>query len=143
MCTDFTSINKACLKDCYPLPNIDRLVDSSAGYKVVDFLDAFRGYHQIFIAEEDVEKSAFVTKYGIYCWKVMAFGLKNLGATYQRMVKKVFSTQIARNMAIYVDDMLIKSRKAADHKANLWESFQNLRSNLHKSPWLYDQSKGN
>ncbi|GAA0143688.1 hypothetical protein LIER_35792 [Lithospermum erythrorhizon] len=79
MCIDFTSINKAWLKDYYPLPNINRLVDSSAGYKVVDFLDAFRWYHQIFMAEEDVEKIAFVTKYDIYCWRVMAFGLKNMG----------------------------------------------------------------
>ncbi|GAA0142195.1 hypothetical protein LIER_03150 [Lithospermum erythrorhizon] len=82
MCTDFTSINKVCPKDFYPLPNIDRLVYSSTGYKVVDFLDAFRGYHQIFMAEEDVENTAFVTEYDIYCWKVMAFGLKNAGATY-------------------------------------------------------------
>ncbi|GAA0140484.1 hypothetical protein LIER_35247 [Lithospermum erythrorhizon] len=66
MCTDFTSINKACPKDYYPLSNIDRLVDSSAGYKVVDFLVAFRGYHQIFMAEEDVEKTVFETEYGIY-----------------------------------------------------------------------------
>ncbi|GAA0155916.1 hypothetical protein LIER_13532 [Lithospermum erythrorhizon] len=67
MCVDFTSINKACPKDCYPLPNIDRLVDSSAWYKVVDFVDAFRGYDQIFMAEEDVENTAFVTEYGVYC----------------------------------------------------------------------------
>ncbi|GAA0165051.1 hypothetical protein LIER_20551 [Lithospermum erythrorhizon] len=82
ICTYFTSINKACPKDCYPLPHIDQLVDSSAGYKVVDFLDAFRGYHQIFMAEEDVEKIAFVTEYDIYCWKVMSFDLKNAGANY-------------------------------------------------------------
>ncbi|GAA0185807.1 hypothetical protein LIER_33095 [Lithospermum erythrorhizon] len=88
MCMDFTNINKAHLKDCYPLPNIDRMVDSSAGYKVVDFLDAFRGYHKIFMVEEDVDKITFVTECGIYCWKVMAFGLKNAGATYQRMVNK-------------------------------------------------------
>ncbi|GAA0156721.1 hypothetical protein LIER_14145 [Lithospermum erythrorhizon] len=65
-CTDFTSIDKACPKDCYPMPNIDRLVDSSTGYKVVDFLDAFQGYHQIFMSKEDVEKTAFVTEYVIY-----------------------------------------------------------------------------
>ncbi|GAA0164048.1 hypothetical protein LIER_19774 [Lithospermum erythrorhizon] len=63
MCTNFNRINKACPKDCYPLPNIDRLVNSSAGYKLVDFLDAFLGYHQTFMVEEDVEKTEFVTKY--------------------------------------------------------------------------------
>ncbi|GAA0144969.1 hypothetical protein LIER_36046 [Lithospermum erythrorhizon] len=62
MCTDFTRINKACPKDCYPFPNIDRLVDSNAEYKVVDFMDAFRGYHQIFMAEDDVEKTTFINE---------------------------------------------------------------------------------
>ncbi|GAA0166924.1 hypothetical protein LIER_21974 [Lithospermum erythrorhizon] len=88
MCTDFACINKACPKDCYPLPNIDRLVDSSVGFNVVDFLDAFRRYQQIFMPEEDMRKTTFVTEYDIYCWKVMAFGLKNVGATYQRMINK-------------------------------------------------------
>ncbi|GAA0160657.1 hypothetical protein LIER_39079 [Lithospermum erythrorhizon] len=127
MCTNFISINKACPKDYYPLPNIDRLVDSRAKYKVVDFLDAFRGYYQIFMAEEDVDKITFVTKYDIYCWKVMAFGLKNARATYQRMVNKVFSTHIGRNMEIYVDDMLIKIREEGEHETNLHERFDNLR----------------
>ncbi|GAA0159407.1 hypothetical protein LIER_38863 [Lithospermum erythrorhizon] len=64
ICTDYTSINMACPKDCYPLPNIDRLVDSSDGYKVVDFMDEFWGYHQIIMVEEDVEKTVFVTEHG-------------------------------------------------------------------------------
>ncbi|GAA0144502.1 hypothetical protein LIER_04932 [Lithospermum erythrorhizon] len=127
MCTDFTSISKACPKDCYPLPNIDTLVDSSAGYQLVYFLDAFWGYHHIFMVEEDVETTAFIMDYDIYYWKVMAFGLNNPGATYQRMVNKVFSTQIGRNMEIYVDDMLIKNWEAYNHEANLRESFENLR----------------
>ncbi|GAA0148391.1 hypothetical protein LIER_36713 [Lithospermum erythrorhizon] len=80
--------------DCDPLPNIDRLVDSSAGYKVVNYMDAFHGYHKIFMAKEDVEKTAFITDH---------------------------------NMEIYVDEILIKSREADDHEANLRESFSNLR----------------
>ncbi|GAA0157483.1 hypothetical protein LIER_14740 [Lithospermum erythrorhizon] len=95
---------------------------------LVDFPDAFQGYHHIFMDEEDMEKTTFVIEYGIYCWKVMAFGLKNAGATYQRIVNKVFSTQKGRNMEIYVDEILIKSREAADHEANLRESFENLRN---------------
>ncbi|GAA0175931.1 hypothetical protein LIER_29020 [Lithospermum erythrorhizon] len=86
----------------------------------------FTSINKIFMAEEDVEKAAFVTEYGIYYWKVMAFGLRNVGATYQWMVNKVFSTQIGRNMEIYVDDMFVKSREGADHEANLRESFDNL-----------------
>ncbi|GAA0153002.1 hypothetical protein LIER_11341 [Lithospermum erythrorhizon] len=109
-------INKVFPKDCYPLPNIDRLVDSSTGYKVVDF------------------HTAFVTEYDIYCWKVMAFGLKNAGATYQRMVNKVFSTQIDRNMQIYVDEMFIKNQEAADHEANRRESFDNFQRGIEPNP---------
>ncbi|GAA0160464.1 hypothetical protein LIER_39048 [Lithospermum erythrorhizon] len=106
--------------------SIDQLVDSSAWYKVVGFLDAFRGYHHILMVDQDVEKTTFITEYGIYCWKVMAFGLKNAGATYQRMVN---TTQIGRNIEISVDDMLIKSREAEDHEANLRKNFENLRKN--------------
>ncbi|GAA0174452.1 hypothetical protein LIER_27841 [Lithospermum erythrorhizon] len=110
MCTDFTNLNKACPKDFYPLPCLGRLVDGSAGHEVFEFMDASRGYHQIRMAPEDEEKTAFITEYGLYCWKVMPFGLKNTGATYQRMVNSIFSSQLGRNMEIYVDDMLIKSR---------------------------------
>ncbi|GAA0156714.1 hypothetical protein LIER_14140 [Lithospermum erythrorhizon] len=99
------------------------------------FLDAFQRYQQIFMAEEDMEKNSFVTEYGIYFWKVLAFGLENVGTTYHRIVNKVFSTQIGRNMDIYVDDMLIKSREARDHESNLRESFENLRKyNLGLNP---------
>ncbi|GAA0159821.1 hypothetical protein LIER_16518 [Lithospermum erythrorhizon] len=62
------------------------------------FLDAFQGCHQMFMAKEDMEKTSFITEYHIYCWKVMVFGLKNMGPMCQRMVNKVFSTQIGRKM---------------------------------------------
>ena len=127
MCTDFTSLNKACPKDFYPLPCLNRLVDGSAGYEMFDFLDAFRGYHQIFLDDPDQAKTAFITEYGLYCWQVMPFGLKNAGATYQRMVNAMFKDQIGRNMEIYVDDMLIKTRKRTEHTTNLRESLEKLR----------------
>ncbi|GAA0175926.1 hypothetical protein LIER_29016 [Lithospermum erythrorhizon] len=85
------------------------------------------GYHYIFKAEEDVEKMAFEIEDDV--WKAMAFGLNNAGATYQRMVNKVFYTQIGRNMEIFVEHMLIKSREAEDHMDNHRESFENLRRN--------------
>ncbi|KAL0356127.1 UNVERIFIED_CONTAM: Retrovirus-related Pol polyprotein from transposon gypsy [Sesamum radiatum] len=81
MCTDFTDLNKACPKDPYPLPRIDLLVDSTAGYELFSMMDAYQGYHQIFMAEEDRIKTSFVTDKGIYCYNVMPFGLKNAGAT--------------------------------------------------------------
>uniref|UniRef100_A0A2N9EIF7 Integrase zinc-binding domain-containing protein n=1 Tax=Fagus sylvatica TaxID=28930 RepID=A0A2N9EIF7_FAGSY len=86
VCVDFTNLNQACPKDPFPLPKIDQLVDATAGHDRMSFLDAFQGYHQIALSAEDREKTAFITPLGIYCYKVMPFGLKNAGATYQRMV---------------------------------------------------------
>ena len=82
MCVDYTSLNKACPKDAYPLPSIDRLVDGAAGNKVLSFLDAFSGYNQISMYDRDVEKTTFITEASNYCYQVMPFGLKNAGATY-------------------------------------------------------------
>uniref|UniRef100_UPI00178C56A8 reverse transcriptase family protein n=1 Tax=Escherichia coli TaxID=562 RepID=UPI00178C56A8 len=90
MCVDYTDLNKACPMDPFPLPNIDQLVDETAGCELMSFLDAFRGYHQISMHEDDAEKTAFMTPEGIFCYLVMAFGLKNSGATYTRMVAKIF-----------------------------------------------------
>ena len=86
MCVDSTDLNNTCPKDSFPLPRIDQLVDSTAGHKLLTFMDGFFGYNQIQMAEEDQEKIAFITSQGLYCYRVMPFGLKNAGATYQRLV---------------------------------------------------------
>jgi len=91
MCVDYTDLNKACPRDAYPLPNIDRLVDGAAGNKVLCFLDAYSGYNQIPMAVSDMNKTAFITDDANYFYRVMPFGLKNAGATYQRLMDKVFS----------------------------------------------------
>ena len=104
---DFMNLNKTCPKDSFPLPRIDQLMDSTAGHKLLTFMDAFLGYNQIKMDEEDQEKTAFITSQGLYCYKVMPFGLKNAGATYQRLVNKMFNKQIGRNMEVYVDDIQI------------------------------------
>ena len=75
------------------------------------------------MAEEDQEKTAFIISQGLYCYKVMPFGLKNAGATYQRLVNKMFNKQIERNMEVYVDDMLVKSKEEPTHLDNLKETF--------------------
>ncbi|XP_011083335.1 uncharacterized protein LOC105165873 [Sesamum indicum] len=124
---NFTDLNKACPKDPYPLPRIDALVDSTAGYELFSMMDAYQGYHQIFMAEEDQSKTSFVTERGIYCYKVMPFGLKNAGATYQRLVNKMFEDQIGRTMEVYVDDMLVKSSRSQDHIVYLEQTFATLR----------------
>nr|GEZ21183.1 reverse transcriptase domain-containing protein [Tanacetum cinerariifolium] len=92
MCVDFTDLNKACPQDCYPLPEIDWKVESLCGYPFKCFLDAYKGYHQIQLAEPNEEKTAFHTGQGVYCYTKMPFGLKNVGATYQRLMAKVFES---------------------------------------------------
>jgi ribonuclease HI len=127
VCIDFTDLNKACPKDSYPLPRIDSLVDSTSGHKLYSFLDAFSGYHQILMSEDDQEKTSFMADSAIYCYKVMPFGLKNAGATYQRLVNKIFAHLIGKNIEAYVDDMVVKSKQVGGHIADLEEVFATLR----------------
>ena len=94
MCVDFTDLNKACPKDSYPLSRIDQLVDSTAGHRLLSFMDAFSRYNQIKMDEEDQEKTSFITSQGLFCYKVMSFGLKNAEASYQRLVNHMFCPQI-------------------------------------------------
>ncbi|KAL5547002.1 hypothetical protein UlMin_006689 [Ulmus minor] len=127
VCVDFTDLNKACLKDIFSLPRIDQLVDSTARHELLSFMDTYSGYNQIRMHQPDQEHTAFLTDQGLYCYKVMPFGLKNAGATYQRLVNKMFKQQIGKTMEVYVDDMLVKSLKADEHINNLREYFEVLR----------------
>ncbi|KAL0404309.1 UNVERIFIED_CONTAM: Transposon Ty3-G Gag-Pol polyprotein [Sesamum radiatum] len=123
MCVDFSDLNKACPKDSYPLPRIDALIDSTSGCELISFLDAFQGYNQNRLADEDQEKTNFVIDQGIFCYNVMPFGLKNAGATYQRLVNNMFQEQIGKNMEVYIDDMLVKSKRKEDHPRDLQACF--------------------
>ncbi|KAL0445181.1 UNVERIFIED_CONTAM: hypothetical protein Slati_2240800 [Sesamum latifolium] len=127
MCIDFRDLNKSCPKDFYPLPRIDQLVGPKTGCELLSMMDASQGYHQIMLASEDRKRISFITSAGTSCYVAMPFGLKNAGATYQRLVDKIFRSQIGRNMEVYVDDMLVKSKKAQDHVADLEETFYVLR----------------
>ncbi|XP_019055457.1 PREDICTED: uncharacterized protein LOC109115687 [Nelumbo nucifera] len=127
ICTDFTNLNKACPKDSFPLPRIDQLVDAAIGHEVLSFMDAFSGYNQIRMHPDDQEKIAFIIDRDLYCYREMPFGLKNTDATYQRLVNEVFKDQLDRNVEAYVDDMLVKSKKAKQHLADLKEVFGTLR----------------
>ena len=97
------------------------------GYKLLSFMDAFSGYNQIRMDEIDQEKTSFITSQGLFCYKVMPFGLKNVGATYQRLVNQMFHPQIGRNVEVYVDDMLVKSLDEEKHLDDLQETFDTLR----------------
>ncbi|KAL0347110.1 UNVERIFIED_CONTAM: Retrovirus-related Pol polyprotein from transposon [Sesamum calycinum] len=94
LCIDFMDLNKVCPKDPFPLPGIDVLVDSTFECEMLSFLDAYQGYNQIPLAPEDQEKTSFVIDQGVFCYNVMPFGLKNAGATYQRLVNHMFRDQI-------------------------------------------------
>ena len=127
VCVDFTDLNKACLKDPFPMPRIDQLVDTTVGHPWMSFLDAFQGYHQISLASEDQEKTAIVTPIGNYHYKVMPFALKNARSTYQRMMTKMFEPQLGKNIEVYIDDMVVKSKEVSDHVDDLGNIFGTLR----------------
>ena len=105
MCVDFMSLNKACPKDDFPLPRISILIDSAAGCKLLSLLDYFSGYHQIWLNQEDEEKTSFITPFGTYCFRRMAEALCNVGSTFARMISKVFKEDKA--ISAYVDDIVV------------------------------------
>ncbi|KAL2246282.1 UNVERIFIED_CONTAM: Retrovirus-related Pol polyprotein from transposon [Sesamum indicum] len=109
---------------------VDKLLkaDSTAGFEMFSMTDAYHGYHQIYMAEEDRDKTSFITEKEIYCYNMMPFGLKNAGATYQRLVNKMFGDMLGKTMELHVDDMLIKSKRSQDHLADLAQAFAIMRS---------------
>ncbi|GKV12598.1 hypothetical protein SLEP1_g23719 [Rubroshorea leprosula] len=127
MCIDFTNLNDACPKDPHPLPNVKKLVERAARHERMSFLDASLGYHQVQLLLDDQEKTAFYAGDAICCYVMMPFGLKNAGATYQKLVQIIFKLQISRNIEVYVDDMIVTSVRAENHIDDLDETFQNLR----------------
>ena len=127
MCVDFTDLNKACPKDGFSLPKIDQLVDLTVGHSLLSFMDAFSGYNQIPMDKQDEESTTFITNMGLFCYRVMPFGLKNAWATYQRLVNKIFEPLIGHTIDVYVDDMITKFREPIDHVKHLEETFEQLR----------------
>jgi hypothetical protein len=127
MCIDFTSLNRACPKDNFPLPRIDKIVDSAAGCEVMSLLDCFSGYHQIYMKEEDKASTSFITPFGTYCFVRMPEGLKNARSTFSRLTKIVLESQVGRNIFTYVDDIVVASKNKEDHLADLAETFANMR----------------
>ena len=115
VCVDFRNLNKDRPKDNFPLPHIDMLVDNTIGHAMLSFIDGFSSYNQILMAPEDREKTSFITELGTYCYRVMPFGLKNAGATYQRAASILFHDMMHRDVEVYVDDMIVKSRDRANH----------------------------
>ena len=119
MCVDYRDLNRASLKDYLLLPHIDVLVDNITHSKVFSFMDGFYGYNQIKMAPEDMEKTTFITPWGTFCYKVIPFGLKNAGATYQRAMVTLFHDIIHKEIEVYVNDMIAKSQMEEEHLVHL------------------------
>jgi hypothetical protein len=128
MCVDYTSFNKACPKVPFPLPCIDQIVDSTTGCETLSFLDAYSGYHQIKMKESDQLATSFITPFGMYCYVTMPFGLRNIGATYQRCMQHIFGEHIRPTIEAYVDDIIVKTKKVSNLINDLDVAFKCLRA---------------
>jgi hypothetical protein len=127
MCVDYTNLNKACPKDPFLLPRIDQVIDSIAGCELLSFVDAYSGFHQIPLYEPDQIKKSFITPYGAYCYLTMPFGLRNAGTIFQRCMQKCLHDQIDKNVQVYVNDVVIKTKESKTLIDDLGETFANLR----------------
>jgi hypothetical protein len=128
MCVDYTGLNKACPKVPYPLPRIDQIIDSTIGCETLSFLDAYSGYHQIRMKGSDQLATSFITPQGMYRYTAMPFVLRNAGATHQCCMNHMFGDHIGSTVEGYVDDIVVKTRKADNLVADLQTAFACLRA---------------
>ena len=126
MCVNYKGLNKACPKDLFPLPRIDQIVDSTSRCETLYFLDAYSSYHQITMKESDQLTTSFISPFGSFCYVTMPFGLKNAGARYQCCMLKCFRDLIGQTVEAYVDDIVVKSKRADQVVANLEQMTSNL-----------------
>ena len=127
MCVDFRDLNNASPKDDFLLPHIDILVDNTAGHVLLSIMDGFLGYNQIKMDLEDMKKTSFIIPWGTYCYKVMPLGLKNPSATYQCATTTLLHDLIHKEVEVYVDDMIIKSKDREGHISALRKFFERIR----------------
>ncbi|KAL0287551.1 UNVERIFIED_CONTAM: Transposon Tf2-12 polyprotein [Sesamum radiatum] len=126
VCVDFRDLNNACSKDDFPLAIVELMIDATTGHEALSFMDGSSGYNQIRMAPANEELMAFRTPKDIYCYRVMPFGLKNAGATYQRVMQRIFDDMLYKNVECYVDDFVVKSKKREDHLYDLRKVFERL-----------------
>ncbi|KAL0291163.1 UNVERIFIED_CONTAM: Polyprotein P3 [Sesamum calycinum] len=127
VCVDLRDLNNACPKDDFPLPIVELMIDATTGHEALSFMDGSSEYNQIRMTPADEELTVFYTPKGVYCYKVMPFGLKNVGATYQRAMQKIFDDMLHKNVEWYVDDLVVKSKKRENHFHDLRKVFERLR----------------
>jgi hypothetical protein len=129
ICIDFHNLNRATPKDEYPIHIADMLVNDASSHKVISFIDGNARYNQIFMAKEDMHKTAFRCPdfIGLFEWVVMTFGLKNAGATYQMEMKLIFHNLLGIIIEVYIDDIIVKSAGLESHLADLHLAFERMR----------------
>jgi hypothetical protein len=126
VCTDFHDLNKACLKDNFPTPFIDQIIDECASCEAFSFMDGFLGYNQIQIKPEDQHKMTFICLWGIFAYRKMPFGLKNVGASFQQAMSFSFH-DLKHIVEAYLDDLASRSRKHTNHPTHLRLIFKRCR----------------
>ena len=145
VCVDYRDINRACPKDNFPTPFIDQIIDECAGSEMYSFMDGFSGYNQINIAPGDQHKTAFICPWGTFAYKKLPFGLKNVGATFQRAMSYAFH-DIRHIVQPYLDDLPAHSAKCQDHPKHLREIFlrcryYRIRLNPHKCVFCVESGR--
>jgi hypothetical protein len=128
MCINYTSLNKAYLKDPFPLPRIDQIIDSTSACDLLCFLDVYSGFHQIPMSREDEEHTGFIIVHGLFCYVSMPYVLKNALPTFVRAMHKTFRDLIRELIEVYVDDIVVKIKSHASLLDNLAQVFDRLRS---------------
>jgi hypothetical protein len=129
MCVDYRSFNEATIKNKYPLPRIEYLFDQMKGASVFSKIDLRSGYHQLKIRESDILKTAFHTRYGLYEYTVMSFGLTNAPTYFMYLMNKVFMEYLDKFVVFFIDDILIFSKTEEEHEKHLRMILEKLRSN--------------
>ena len=127
MCIDYRSHNEVTIKNKYPLPRIDDLFDQLKGACVFFKIDLRSGYHQLRIIHTDIPKTAFVTRYGLYEFTVMSFGLTNAPAYFMYLMNKVFMEYLDKFVIVFIDDILVYSKNEEEHEEHLRLVLQKLR----------------
>ena len=127
ICIDFRNLNKACQKDNFLLPTMEHILQSVVGSELISFLDGFSGYNQILVHPDDRLKTTFRTKWGTYAYQKMPFGLINVGATFQRAMDIAFKVLINRSVFVYLDDIIVFSKKRANHLHDLKQIFEQCK----------------
>jgi hypothetical protein len=129
LCVDYCQLNKVTVKNRYPLPQIDDLFDQLKGARVFSKIDLRSGYHQLRIKEQDIQKTAFRTRYGHYEFLVMPYGLTNAPTMFMDLMNRVFRPYLDQYMVVFIDDILVYSNSYLEHEQHLRVMLQTLREN--------------